>query len=398
MMKIYVSVFIVFISLNIYAHKALLLVEDNEDGTIYIEAGISTGGNATGNMIYITEIGSGKPLWQGAVPDSGNFDLVIPKTPYLVTLDMGKGHKISKRGPFKMKNKKEEKVNSGKLANTKVLDFSVGKKVAVDLVPIEKLLKELTVNTEIDIINILNNISIEEVESYIKENESNLKSVASSIDGFVNIRSIWQDENVFNYLRRYNIRIAEIDLASPLDPQISGVAVEYIDEVPNHNIWLNFTNITKMAEIVTKDLSILFPSDSAVIMYNLKIFKKEIFKLKVKYENLFINVEDVDVAVIGHVFDYILNETIVSIGTRFPKSVSNWDDVEYQKLVDLGKKSDKKVLVVQWVPNDQQLQEIIKTHKFNVVILNDGLNSQDERSILEILDENYLMLYQALIK
>lgn len=399
MLKNFITLIILILSLTIHAHKALLLVEDNGDGTIYIEAGISTGGNAAGNMIYITEIESGKPIWQGPVPDSGNFDLPIPSKPFLVTLDMGKGHKITKRGPLNLEIEKKQKHWSDDISEAKISDFSEGKRVAVDLVPLEKLLKQLTINTDIQVINILGkDASIEEIESFIKKNEDKIRKIASAIDGFVNIRSIWENENVYNYLRRYNIRISEIDLASPLDPQISGVAIRYLNDSPNYNIWLNFVNIIKMAEIATKDLSILFPSDSLELNKNLKNFKKEIIKLKIKYENLFINVEDVDVAVIGDVFDYILSETLISVSVKLPKEISGWSDKEYQKLNNLGKKLNKRVILSQWMPVDKKLKDIIETQKFNVAVLSDGLNSQDKQTIFDILNENYLNLYQALMK
>ena len=36
-----------------FAHSVLLLVEDNNDGRIYIEAGLSTGGSAEGASVII---------------------------------------------------------------------------------------------------------------------------------------------------------------------------------------------------------------------------------------------------------------------------------------------------------------------------------------------------------
>lgn len=173
---------------SIYAHKALLLVEDNEDGTIYIEAGISTGGNVAGNMIIITEATSGKPIWQGPVPDSGNFDIKRPNTPYIVTLDMGAGHKVSKRGPLPEAKvgdgKNEENIGIG--VESTVKDRSKGKIVAVDLVPIEKLLKEVVKKTDIKIVNLLGTkASIGEIEEYVKNYEKDIVKSSSSIDAFV---------------------------------------------------------------------------------------------------------------------------------------------------------------------------------------------------------------------
>ena len=82
-----------------FAHNVLLMIDDNEDGTIYIETGISTGGNAAGSKLIVTERATGRPLWQGVVPDSGAVTIPRPKVPYSVTLNMGEGHKVTQKGP-----------------------------------------------------------------------------------------------------------------------------------------------------------------------------------------------------------------------------------------------------------------------------------------------------------
>lgn len=98
--------FILFLLLTVYAvyaHKVLLMVEDNENGTISIEAGLSTGGSIKGAKVVLKDKSTGQPLLQKEMPESGKLTVDIPVVPYTVTLEMGKEHTITKTGPYKKK-------------------------------------------------------------------------------------------------------------------------------------------------------------------------------------------------------------------------------------------------------------------------------------------------------
>jgi hypothetical protein len=81
------------------AHKPLLAVEDNRDGTIYVEAGFSDGSSAAGHKIILTEEKSGKVLSEHRVGEDGTLELKKPSVPYTVTLDAGEGHVVTETGP-----------------------------------------------------------------------------------------------------------------------------------------------------------------------------------------------------------------------------------------------------------------------------------------------------------
>ncbi len=83
-----------------FGHSVLLMVEGNDDGTIYVEAGLSTGNSVEGAKLFLLEKATGRPLWQGAMPDSGNVTIPQPKVPYMVTLKVSKGHEVTKSGPL----------------------------------------------------------------------------------------------------------------------------------------------------------------------------------------------------------------------------------------------------------------------------------------------------------
>ncbi len=87
------------LTISAFAHRTLLMVDDNGDGTIYIEAGLSTGGSAAGAKVILTDRATGRPLWQGEIPEEGSITTDRPAQPYSVTLSMGEGHTITQKGP-----------------------------------------------------------------------------------------------------------------------------------------------------------------------------------------------------------------------------------------------------------------------------------------------------------
>jgi hypothetical protein len=87
------------------AHGVLLLVEDNGDATIYIEAGFSTGGSAEGASVVLKEKSSGKPIFTSKIPPEGHLNVEQPKVPYTVTVSSGKGHEVTKNGPLASEKK-----------------------------------------------------------------------------------------------------------------------------------------------------------------------------------------------------------------------------------------------------------------------------------------------------
>ena len=91
---------IALLSTATFAHRMLLMVEDNDDGTIYIEAGLSTGNVPAGARIILKDKSSGRPLWQGKVPSNGRLNVKQPTKAYTVTLDAGAGHAVTKEGPL----------------------------------------------------------------------------------------------------------------------------------------------------------------------------------------------------------------------------------------------------------------------------------------------------------
>lgn len=91
---------VMFLGVSAWAHKPLLSVEDNEDGTVYIEVGFSDGSSGSGHKLIVQEKSSGKVLQEHTVPADSYIDLPMPKVPYIVVFDAGPGHVVETEGPF----------------------------------------------------------------------------------------------------------------------------------------------------------------------------------------------------------------------------------------------------------------------------------------------------------
>jgi hypothetical protein len=81
------------------AHTVFLFVSLEDSGEVRIESGFSDGGTGAGLPVRITEDGTGKTLSEHRMPESGVLVLPAPDVPFLVTLDAGEGHKVTKPGP-----------------------------------------------------------------------------------------------------------------------------------------------------------------------------------------------------------------------------------------------------------------------------------------------------------
>jgi hypothetical protein len=103
------------------AHTPLLSVEDNEDGTIYLEGGFSDGSSGAGvtillveNEPYQGELPEGKELYneklvllRTKLDEYGELTLDKPEVPYFIVFDAGPGHVVEKEGPPLTEEEKE---------------------------------------------------------------------------------------------------------------------------------------------------------------------------------------------------------------------------------------------------------------------------------------------------
>jgi len=106
MKKKYLLIFLLILinQFSLNAHTIILKTIDNEDGTMEIFGGFSTGASAVGAKLIISSKLSSKIIYEKRVPNSGSLIVQIPKEPYTITLDAGVGHTLKKDGTIKPKS------------------------------------------------------------------------------------------------------------------------------------------------------------------------------------------------------------------------------------------------------------------------------------------------------
>ncbi len=96
---IFTVIFLSIILSPLSAHTPLMMIEDNEDGTLTVEGGFSTSAGAAGVNFYVKTKLEGKVLVQQKFPETSIIEVKIPQEPYYLVFDGGPGHKVVKDGP-----------------------------------------------------------------------------------------------------------------------------------------------------------------------------------------------------------------------------------------------------------------------------------------------------------
>lgn len=130
-MKIKLNIMILMLlPLSLYSHSLLLNVIDNEDGTIMIAGAFNTGESAAGAMVRIKATSSDEILYEKRLGSEGEVNIKIPKIPYQIILDGGKGHTIVEDGippkeGFIIKERKKKARTDASISTSKAVIVSI---------------------------------------------------------------------------------------------------------------------------------------------------------------------------------------------------------------------------------------------------------------------------------
>lgn len=236
----------------------------------------------------------------------------------------------------------------------------------------------LTKNTSIKVGNPCPAIyPMRRLERYLKKHEKEVKKYATEADAVITIRSVWKQDPLYLYARKWNIKIIEIDASAPFDPALTGVSIL---EVPNNQpllsdtqtskslkknhqtvspyAWLSLSNASKMISIIAGDLKRLSPKDAVVIDKNLAIFKRKLFKLRLKYENMFAELESPEVFSLTDVFPYFTSDLNFHVAGYFLKDDFYWTKEDLSNLKTRLQQDNIKVVIHKWQPNPEIIQAI----------------------------------------
>ena len=219
---------------------------------------------------------------------------------------------------------------------TVLISFAVaGKKnrqpsaVATSIPALGALSKEILKGTPIKVIEPFGgDISIDEFEGIARDYETELDELAKVAVAVVGIRSIIPSDPLFVQLRHRNIRIVEIDCATPSSPVLSALGkVRRKDGTPNPFVWLSLSNAIRIAEILGSDFSALFPAHSKTVSANLLEFKRNANTLRNEFVRLFLETDDFSAVSLTDDFDYLLKDIDLFVVEDFPAAViiNGWE-------------------------------------------------------------------------
>ncbi len=208
----------------------------------------------------------------------------------------------------------------------------------------------LTAGTGIRVENPLSaEVPIGELTESVKSNAEKLDSLADQVTAVLSLRSIMPEDYLFLQMRLSNIRIVEIDAASPLNPTLTAVGTIRKGDHVNPYIWLSPSAVTRSAEIIGKDLQALFPKYSEQIGINLRELRHSLRDLQNEYEQKFLTLEQFEAATMDNSFDYLLKDVNIFITLSLPGEME-WGDEETTLFSEGLKNRAFATVIHRWVP------------------------------------------------
>jgi ABC-type Zn uptake system ZnuABC Zn-binding protein ZnuA len=254
----------------------------------------------------------------------------------------------------------------------------------------------LTKGTSIEVVDLSpTGYSMERLNHYFKKNEKKLEGRIATADAVITIRSVWKRDPLYIYARKWNVRVIEIDASMPFDPALTGVSVlEVPDSRPllpgiqtsesprkGHQtvspyIWLSLSNASKMLSIIAGDLKRLSPADATAIDKNLLGFKKELFRLRLKYEEMFAELEWFEAFGLTDVFPYLTNDLNIHVADYFLKNDFYWTEEDISNLKIRLQQDNIKIVIHKWEPKPE-IAQAIKDAGARLVVLDSMDSSKD---------------------
>lgn len=214
------------------------------------------------------------------------------------------------------------------------------------------------------------------------------KESYNDVVAVVDLQRVWIYDSLFEFARRENIKVIEIDASYSYQDNTSLSLLinnyhkgENVGQT-NPYVWLDLGNANKMTQIIAHDLIRLFPENKAVINKNLEKTLNILEKLAEEYNSL----DNIDgVIVLSENLNYLI--TYLNIFSEYV----NINDLSVSNIKKIMKQTDLKVFVSDKGIKKEIVEEI-KRNKGTVLILKTGnLPVEDE-------DDEDLMAKDGLIQ
>ena len=223
------------------------------------------------------------------------------------------------------------------------------KKVLTSIQSVYSIVKNITKDSDIEVYSIFDSdVSMDYGKSAFDNKNLDLSSAKDAV-AVVDVAKVWNNDYLYEYARRKNIRIVEIDASYSFsgNDYLSLSLLNYKNGDRNPYVWMSFQNVIKMANIAADDLSELFPENSKTIEKNLTKFSQEIKEIENGYLEKTLTLNSLSVITLTENLDYLFND----LNIFFNYTDSN--EVTVKNVSEIMKKNNSKIFISdRWIKKE----------------------------------------------
>ena len=275
--------------------------------------------------------------------------------------------------------------------------FKKNKKVLTSIQSVYSIVKNITKDSDIEVYSIFDSdVSMDYGKSAFDNSDLDLSSAKEAV-AVVDVAKVWNNDYLYEYVRRKNIRIVEIDASYSFsgNDYLSLSLLNYKNGDRNPYVWMSFQNVIKMADIAADDLSELFPENSKIIEKNLTKFSQEIKEIENEYLEKTLTLSSLSVIALTENLDYLFND----LNIFFNYTDSN--EVTVKNVSEIMKRNNSKIFISdRWIKKEiineieQKGGKFLVLDTFNIPRELDG--KMDPDGYLKGMKENMEKLVEAM--
>ena len=227
--------------------------------------------------------------------------------------------------------------------------FKKNKKVLTSIQSVYSIVKNITKDSDIEVYSIFDSdVSMDYGKSAFDNKDLDLSSAKDAV-AVVDVAKVWNNDYLYEYARRKNIRIVEIDASYSFsgNDYLSLSLLNYKNGDRNPYVWMSFQNVIKMANIAADDLSELFPENSKIIEKNLTNFSQEIKEIENGYLEKTLTLSSLSVIALTENLDYLFNDLNIFF------NYTDTNEVTVKNVAEIMKRNNSKIFISdRWIKKE----------------------------------------------
>ena len=271
------------------------------------------------------------------------------------------------------------------------------KKVLTSIQSVYSIVKNITKDSDIEVYSIFDSdVSMDYGKSAFDNKNLDLSSAKDAV-AVVDVAKVWNNDYLYEYARRKNIRIVEIDASYSFsgNDYLSLSLLNYKNGDRNPYVWMSFQNVIKMANIAADDLSELFPENSKIIEKNLTKFSQEIKEIENGYLEKTLTLSSLSVITLTENLDYLFNDLNIFF------NYTDTTEVTVKNVAEIMKRNNSKIFISdRWIKKEiineieQKGGKFLVLDTFNIPREVDG--KMDPDGYIKGMKENMEKLVEAM--